>query len=76
MQPLPLASIKWPEAERQLQKVYNIRELNSIQTQTFNCLYTGDTNTFLGAPSGSGKIVSAVLAVLNSAKNYPEDKII
>ena len=39
-------------------------QFNRIQSQTFESLYKGDNNVFVGAPTGSGKTVCAEFALL------------
>lgn len=48
---------------------------NPIQTQAFHTLYHTDTNLLLGAPTGSGKTVSAELAMLRVFNTYPDRKV-
>lgn len=61
LQPLPASALKvkeyvalYPQWDR----------FNKIQTQTFNSLYSTDSNVFVGAPTGSGKTVCAEFALL------------
>ena len=63
LQPLPVTALKQPE----LVKMYRQQGweyFNPIQTQCFNTLFTTDDNTFVGAPSGSGKTACAEFAIL------------
>ncbi|KAJ4831445.1 hypothetical protein Tsubulata_037475 [Turnera subulata] len=45
--------------------LYNFSHFNPIQTQIFHVLYHTDDNVLLGAPRGSGKTISAELAMLS-----------
>lgn len=62
LQPLPVSALRNPEFEA----IYKgwIEHFNPIQTQVFNALYTTDDNTFVGAPTGSGKTVCAEFALM------------
>lgn len=43
--------------------------------QTFHVLYHTDNNVLLGAPTGSGKTISAELAMLRLFKTQPDMKV-
>ena len=61
LQPLPVSAF----ANREYQVIYkDWKVFNPIQTQTFNVLYNGDENVFVGAPAGSGKVKFLGLCLL------------
>lgn len=43
--------------------------------QTFHVLYHTDNNVLLGAPTGSGKTISAELAILHLFNTQPDMKV-
>ena len=47
-----------------------------MHAQAFHALYHTDENVLLGAPTGSGKTISAELAMLRVFNRYPGQKII
>ena len=49
---------------------------NAIQTQAFHALYHSRCNVLLGAPTGSGKTVSAELAMLQVFRDAPDRKVV
>eukprot|EP00605_Chrysophyceae_sp_TOSAG23-4_P002130 GSChrysophyteH1.ASY1.ANO1.2357.1 assembled CDS len=49
---------------------------NPVQSQTFHTLYHSDKNVLIGAPTGSGKTITAELAILHLLKTRPESKAI
>ncbi|RCI07855.1 hypothetical protein L249_5800 [Ophiocordyceps polyrhachis-furcata BCC 54312] len=61
LQPLHVAALK---LESYVDLYPGWKQFNKIQTQTFNSLYKGDQNVFVGAPTGSGKTVCAEFALL------------
>ena len=44
--------------------------------QAFHTLYHTDENALLGAPTGSGKTISAELAMLRVFRNSPGGKVV
>lgn len=65
LQLLPIKALKWTEAEVLFERI-GVSTLNSIQTQVFSAFYHADETVFLGAPTGSGKNICALLAILRS----------
>jgi activating signal cointegrator complex subunit 3 len=49
---------------------------NPVQTQVFHTLFHTDSNSLIGAPTGSGKTIMAEMAMLRVFKNNPKHKII
>lgn len=62
LQPLPVTALK---VASYVDLYPDWKQFNRIQTQTFNSLYKGDQNVFVGAPTGSGKTVCAEFALLH-----------
>lgn len=62
LQPLPVSALRNPEFEALYNNKFTI--FNPIQTQVFNAVYNSDDNVFIGAPTGSGKTISAEFAIL------------
>ncbi|CAA0836045.1 U5 small nuclear ribonucleoprotein helicase [Striga hermonthica] len=56
--------------------LYKFTHFNPIQTQAFHVLYHTDQNVLLGAPTGSGKTISAELAMLHLFNTQPDMKVI
>ena len=48
----------------------------NIRVQIFHTLYHTDENVLLGAPTGSGKTISAELAILHAFTAHPDRKIV
>ena len=49
---------------------------NAIQTQAFHTLFHQACNVLLGAPTGSGKTISAELAMLQVFRDTPDRKVV
>ena len=73
LRPLPRAALGEPA----FCALYEGRftHFNAIQTQAFHTLYHSDENVLLGAPTGSGKTVSAELTMLRVFRCHPGRKV-
>jgi activating signal cointegrator complex subunit 3 len=60
LNPLPREALNNPLFER----LFKFTHFNPLQTQIFHVLYHTDTNVLVGSPTGSGKTVTAELAIL------------
>lgn len=74
LEPLPLSALDNPLYE----SLYKGRfgHFNPIQTQAFHPLYHTDENILLGAPTGSGKTISAELTVLRLLNAHKGSKAV
>ncbi|PIA58140.1 hypothetical protein AQUCO_00500228v1 [Aquilegia coerulea] len=72
LRPLPVTSL----GNKSYEDLYKFSHFNPIQIQTFHVLYHTDNNVLLGAPTGSGKTVSAELAMLHLFNTQPDMKVI
>ncbi|XP_073143681.1 DExH-box ATP-dependent RNA helicase DExH14 [Henckelia pumila] len=72
LKPLPVTAL----SNRTYEALYNFSHFNPIQTQAFHVLYHTDQNVLLGAPTGSGKTISAELAMLHLFNTQPDMKVI
>eukprot|EP01028_Stygiella_incarcerata_P002773 TRINITY_DN1524_c3_g1_i1.p1 TRINITY_DN1524_c3_g1~~TRINITY_DN1524_c3_g1_i1.p1 ORF type:complete len:2063 (+),score=572.47 TRINITY_DN1524_c3_g1_i1:42-6230(+) len=70
--PLPVSILHHP----QFQTAYPFSFFNPIQTQIFHIMYHSDENALVGAPTGSGKTVSAELAFMRLFREYPGKKCV
>jgi replicative superfamily II helicase len=59
--PLPITNLKDKTLEEICAKRFS--HFNPVQTQVFETLYNSSTNVLIGAPTGSGKTVTAELAM-------------
>ncbi|CAI5529834.1 unnamed protein product [Closterium sp. Naga37s-1] len=72
LRPLPVTALGDAEAIG----LYGFSHFNPIQTQAFHTLYHSDHSVLLGAPTGSGKTISAELAMLRLFRTQPGMKVI
>ncbi|GLT59223.1 hypothetical protein SLA2020_320560 [Shorea laevis] len=72
LKPLPVTSL----GNSTYESLYKISHINPIQTQTYHVLYHTDNKVLLGAPTGSGKTISAELAMLHLFNTQPDMKVI
>lgn len=72
LRPLPVSSL----GNEAYEALYKFSHFNPIQTQTFHVLYHTDSNVLLGAPTGSGKTISAELAMLHLFNTQPDMKVV
>ncbi|KAL6867611.1 hypothetical protein ACP4OV_015635 [Aristida adscensionis] len=72
LKPLPLSAL----GNKTYQDLYKFSHFNPIQTQAFHVLYHTDNNVLLGAPTGSGKTISAELAMLHLFNTQPDMKVV
>lgn len=72
LKPLPVTAL----GNKAYEALYNFSHFNPIQTQTFHVLYHTENNVLLGAPTGSGKTISAELAILHLFNTQPDMKVI
>ena len=74
LDPLPRSALKNPVYESMYANKFT--HFNAIQTQAFHTLYHTDTNVLLGAPTGSGKTISAELAMMKVFRDSPGSKVV
>lgn len=72
LKPLPLSAL----GNKTYEELYRFSHFNPIQTQAFHVLYHTDNNVLLGAPTGSGKTISAELAMLHLFNTQPDMKVV
>ncbi|XP_022736597.1 DExH-box ATP-dependent RNA helicase DExH14 isoform X2 [Durio zibethinus] len=72
LKPLPVTSL----GNSTYESLYSFSHFNPIQTQIFHVLCHTDNNVLLGAPTGSGKTISAELAMLRLFNTQPDMKVI
>lgn len=70
----PLSLFALPEKYHVLYR--NYRQFNAIQSQIFHAMYHTDENVFLGAPTGSGKTISAEMAALRVFDQHALGKVV
>ena len=69
LRPLPRSALRQPAYEALYAGRFT--HFNAVQTQAFHTLYCTDASVLLGAPTGSGKTVSAELVLLRSFATSP-----
>lgn len=72
LQPLSPSAL----GESALSRLYDFKEFNPIQTQTFHELFKSDRNVLVCAPSGSGKLVCAEFAIHRMLVSDPNGKCV
>ncbi|KAL9254447.1 DExH-box ATP-dependent RNA helicase DExH14-like protein [Drosera capensis] len=72
LKPLPVTAL----SNEMYENLYRFSHFNPIQTQAFYVLYHTDENVLLGAPTGSGKTISAELAMFRLFNTQPDMKVI
>lgn len=73
LDPLPVSALGNPTYEALYTR---FSHFNPIQTQSFHTLYHSDENVLLGAPTGSGKTISAELTLLRLFTAHPGAKAV
>nr|XP_010936311.1 DExH-box ATP-dependent RNA helicase DExH14 isoform X2 [Elaeis guineensis] len=72
LKPLPVSAL----GNEAYENLYKFSHFNPIQTQAFHVLYHSNDNVLLGAPTGSGKTISAELAMLHQFNTEPDMKVV
>ncbi|GJZ02296.1 DExH-box ATP-dependent RNA helicase DExH14 [Tanacetum coccineum] len=72
LKPLPVTAL----GNKAYEELYRFSHFNPIQTQAFHILYHKQNNILLGAPTGSGKTISAEQAMLQLFNTAPDMKVI
>jgi activating signal cointegrator complex subunit 3 len=72
LDPLPKSALGNPNYEA----LYSFSHFNPIQTQIFHCFYHTDNNCLLGAPTGSGKTITAELAIFRVFNEGSNKKVV
>jgi activating signal cointegrator complex subunit 3 len=72
LRPLPRAAL----GDAAFERLFKFEHFNPVQSQLFHATYQTDANVLVGAPTGSGKTVTAELAVLRLLRAHPGKKAI
>lgn len=72
LDPLPLSALGNPKYAA----MYRFSHFNPIQTQAFHTLFHTDESVLLGAPTGSGKTISAELTLMRLFEAHPGAKAV
>jgi activating signal cointegrator complex subunit 3 len=72
--PLPRSALNDETYESLYAKKFT--HFNAIQTQAFHTLFHTNVNVLLGAPTGSGKTISAELAMMRTFRDEPGGKVV
>jgi len=72
LRPLPRAAL----GNADFEKLFRFDHFNPVQTQIFHAAYRTDENLLVGAPTGSGKTVTAELAILRLLNAHPGRKAV
>ena len=72
LQPLPVTALHNADWE----SLYKFTHFNPIQTQVFHTLYHTNHNVLLGAPTGSGKTITAEIAIFKLLRDNPNLKVV
>jgi activating signal cointegrator complex subunit 3 len=74
---LPLAPLSKEVVPEKYHKIFTgFTQFNPVQSQVFHALHHTDCNVFLGAPTGSGKTISAELAMIRLFERQPGAKVV
>ena len=67
LDPIPKSAL----GNKEWEDLFTFSHFNPIQTQIFHTMYYTDVNVLLGAPTGSGKTISAEIAFFKVFRDYP-----